>query len=168
MQIRGYWKPVLALVAAIAMALVSLDTLPQYPDKVAWPRAVSWLAFSSGVVTLFLWFNTIAWLVERVTGYGALVRAVLLLSIVLLGSAAFVAPLLLAMLFLGVCRVAVECENNAQGYFSVLSVFARHLSIGGSLITSLLLVAVAATVAHQLHNFAKPSTGGPDLGASDA
>lgn len=168
MRNGGYWKLVLALLAATAMAWVSVDALPRHPDGVAWPRAVSWLAFASGVATLFLWFAFIVWLVERVNPYRALARTVLLPVVALLGSAAFLAPLLLAKLVLGACRTAVDCETNAHGYFSVLSVFARHLSVGWSLLTSVLLVAIAAAVAYKLHKSASSSSAAPSLGASDA
>ncbi len=168
MRNGGYWKLVLSLLASAALAWVSLDALPRFPDNVAWPRTVSWLAFASAVATLVPWFVLVAWLVERASRCRALTRTVLLAVIALAGSAAFVAPLLLAMLFLGTCRVALDCDTNAQGFFNVLSVFARYLSVGWSLLTSIVLVALAAAISQKLHRSVRLSSPAPNVGASDA
>jgi hypothetical protein len=149
MQVDSYSKLGLALVATAIMAATSLDALPQHPSQVAWPSLVSWLAFGSATAALFAWFSFIAWLAGRVASYRLLARGALLPLVALVGSAAFAAPLLLAMLVLSACRLALECEGNAQGYFNVLSVFARDVSIGWSLLASIVLVAVTAAVARE-------------------
>lgn len=132
------------------MAIASLDSLPKYPDKVSWPPAVSWLAFASALAMLLLWFLIIAWLTERASSYKVLYRIVLYPTIALLGSAAFLAPLLLTTVVLGVCRFALDCSENAQGFFNVLSVVARHLSVEWSFLASIALVAATAAVARRL------------------
>jgi len=164
MRLSDYLKLGFALLATAVMAATSLDALPQYPNQVSWPRAVSWLAFASALAALFVWFSCIAWLAWRVASYTLLARGALLPLVALVGSAAFAAPLLLAMLVLGTCRLALECESDAQGLFSVLSVFARHLSTGWSLLTSISLVAVTAAVARRSIS----ATAASRLGVSDA
>jgi hypothetical protein len=149
MQLRGYWKLVLASVATTAMAVANLDLVPKYPDKVPWPPAVSWLAFACAIAMLLLWFLLIAWLTEWASNRKAIARIIFYLTIALLGSAAFLAPLLLAMFVLAVCRFALDCGDNTQGFFSVLSVVARHLGVTWSFLTSIALVATVATVARR-------------------
>jgi hypothetical protein len=157
MKLRGHWNFVLASVATTAMALASLDSLPQYPDKVPWSPVVSWLAFAfaCAMAMLLLWFLFIAWLTEWASNRKALMRIVLYPAIALLGSAAFLAPLLLSVLVLGVCRIALDCGDNTQGYFNVLSTIVRYLGVNWSLLTSIAVVATTATVAWRFGNVAR-------------
>jgi hypothetical protein len=147
MRIRGYWKLMLALLAAGGIAMANLDTMPKYPTQVNWPPAVSWLAFGSAFAMLLLWFWLVAQVTEWTSKHKSLVRIALYPLTAIVGSAAFLAPLLLAMLVLGFCRLTLVCEQNAQGFFNVLSVFTWHIGTGWSLLASIALVAATAMVA---------------------
>ena len=168
MQIPGHWKLLLASVATTVMALASLDSVPKYPDKVPWPPAVSWLAFACATAMLLLWFLLIALLTEWASNRKVLIRIVLYPAVALLGSAAFLAPLLLAVLVLGVCRVALDCGENTQGFFNVVSTIARHLGVTWSLLTSIALVTSAAAVAQRFRKLARSGVVTKRPGTSDA